>query len=36
MMLAATLIAVQAWLGTYSVLDVGKPGAPSLRPMEQS
>jgi hypothetical protein len=30
------LLTVQVWLGTYSVLDVGKPSVPTLAPREQA
>lgn len=29
-MIAAIIVALQAWFGTYSVLDVDKPGVPKL------
>lgn len=34
-MLAAVLLAVNVWFGTYSVLDVGKPGVPALTSSQQ-
>jgi hypothetical protein len=30
----AVVLAVQVWFGTYSVLDVGKPGAPPLTTLQ--
>jgi hypothetical protein len=34
-MLINLLLAVQMWYGTFSVLDAGKPGTPTLTPIQQ-